>query len=234
MRLDKYISHSTGLSRTLSRRAIKKATVSVNGIVQRDAASDVSSSDRVTLDDEVLHLPGQRYVMLHKPSGYVCATEDGEHPTVLDLLSDLPERERAGLSIAGRLDKDTTGLVLLSDDGQWIHRLTSPRHAHNKHYIAQVEQPISEDDCRAFADGIMLRNEDRPTRPALLKPLPDGRAEVIISEGRYHQVKRMFAARGNRVVGLHRQQIGPLVLDPALEAGQYRPLSEKELAALHD
>src|SRR5690606_22157174 len=186
MRLDKYISHSTGLSRSLSRRAIKKSAVSVNGIVQRDAATEVQSSDRVTLDDEVLRLPGPRYFMLNKPAGYVCATEDGEHPTVLDLLDDLPERERAGLSIAGRLDKDTTGLVLLSDDGPWIHRLTSPRHAHNKHYIAQLEQPISDDDCRAFAEGILLRNEERPTRPALQKPLPDGRAEVIISQGRYH------------------------------------------------
>lgn len=228
MRLDKFISHATGLPRSASRRAIKAGEVTVNGNPASDAGREVSTKDRVLLRDEVQRLPGERYLMLHKPIGYVCATTDSEHPTVVDLLN-LSEPDNQGLSIAGRLDKDTTGLLLLSTDGQWIHRLTSPRHHHPKTYIATLEREVTAADQEAFARGILLRSESSPTRPATLRPLPDKQAEITISEGRYHQIKRMFAATGNRVLSLHRKQIGQIHLDEGLRPGQYRPLSEEEV-----
>ncbi|MEX1032489.1 MAG: pseudouridine synthase [Cellvibrionaceae bacterium] len=232
MRLDKFISHTTGLSRSASRRAIKSAAIAINAQTVTDPQREVSDADAVALDGETLTLPGRRYLMLHKPAGYVCATSDSENPTVIDLLSNLSAAEIRGLSIAGRLDKDTTGLLLLSDDGQWIHRLTAPRHNHPKSYIATLERAVSEQDVEAFAQGLQLRSEKQPTRPAVLKPLPENRAEVTITEGRYHQIKRMFAATGNVVLSLHRVQVGDIVLDSALTPGQYRPLTQTEIESV--
>jgi 16S rRNA pseudouridine516 synthase len=232
MRLDKFISHATGMSRTESRRAIKSAAVSVNGTAEKSAKREVSESDRISLDDKPLSLPTQRYLMLHKPAGCVSATTDSEAPTVIDLLDDVPKYEKAGISVAGRLDKDTTGLLLLSNDGQWVHRVTSPRHEHPKVYLATVSDPLTDEDVRAFAEGIHLKDESRPTRPAQLVLLGERQAEVTITEGRYHQIKRMLAARGNRVTALHRQQIGDIVLDPALAPGAYRDLTSEEVASI--
>src|SRR5690606_9855264 len=162
-----------------------------------------------------------------KPAGYVCATTDSDHPTVLDLIAD---RDSEGLSIAGRLDIDTTGLVLLSDDGQWLHRVTSPRHRHPKVYEGQLQEPLNQETIDSFAAGIMLHGESRATLPAQIQSTGDRLAEVTIQEGRYHQVKRMFAACGNHVVALHRRQIGGIELDPDLQPGDYRELSEAEVA----
>lgn len=228
MRLDKFLSHATGLPRSASRKAIKFADVTVNGEAVTDPKREVNESDRISLNGEALALPGEQYWMLYKPAGYVCATRDGENPTVLDLLA-LPDFEKERLSIAGRLDKDTTGLLLLSTDGQWIHRLTSPRHEHPKTYLASLAREVDEPDIDAFAEGILLHSESRPTRPAQLKPLPGKRAEITLSEGRYHQVKRMFAATGNRVLSLHRERVGDIRLDENLAPGKYRPLTETEL-----
>ncbi|MCW8193986.1 pseudouridine synthase [Proteobacteria bacterium 005FR1] len=231
MRLDKFISHATGLSRSESRRAIKSAAVQVNGELERSAQRELSDLDRVTLRDELLTLPSPRYLMLNKPAGYVSATTDSENPTVIDLLEGVREVEKAQLSVAGRLDKDTTGLVLLSSDGQWIHRVTSPRHEHFKVYIAGLAEAVSDDDVRAFAEGIQLKGETRPTRPARLDVVAERTAEVSVVEGRYHQVRRMFAARGNHVVSLHRREIGPIILDPALAPGDYRDLTAEEVSS---
>lgn len=232
MRLDKFLSHCTGLSRSLSRRAIKSGDVTVNGEVLRSAQHEVSTTDAVCLRGERLHLLTAQYWMLHKPQGVVCATQDSEHPTVIDLLSDLEPRLRSSLSIAGRLDKDTTGLVLLSDDGAWIHRLSSPNYNHPKTYIAQLEREVSDSDVEAFAAGIMLRSESKPTRPAELKALPSKQAQIVLNEGRYHQVKRMFAATGNCVLALHRMSVGNILLDAQLKPGAYRPLTEDEIASI--
>ena len=226
MRLDKYISHATGLPREYVKRVIRHKKVTVNGDMIKSASAQVAETDAVCLEGELLTLPGPRYLMLHKPAGYICATEDGEHPIVLDLLEDTdPE----GLSIAGRLDIDTTGLVLLSDDGQWLHRVTSPRHLYSKVYRAVLQEPVSNETIAAFAAGMLLRGEDKPTAPALCVPLPDNAAEVTLSEGRYHQVKRMFAACGNHVVALHRVRIGAVQLDDTLAEGASRPLTQEEM-----
>lgn len=228
MRLDKFISHATGMPRDHSKRAVRQKRVSVNGEIVRNAALHIQDSDVIRLDEETLALPQPRYLMLHKPAGYVCATEDGEHPIVLDLLTDM---DTEGLAIAGRLDMDTTGLLLLSDDGQWLHRVSSPRHQHHKVYIATLHDEVDASTVARFAEGLMLRNEDKPTLPAHCTPLPDKRAEVVLQEGRYHQVKRMFAACGNQVLTLHRQQIGDVVLDTNLAPGACRPLTEEEIAS---
>ncbi len=226
MRLDKFVSHATGLPREISKRLIRKRQVQVNGTMVSNAAFQVEDADSVTLEGETLHIPGPRYLMLHKPVGVVCATEDGDHPTVLDLIDDM---DTEGLSIGGRLDIDTTGLVLLSDDGQWLHRVTSPRHLFSKVYRAALQEPVDQQTIDAFAAGMLLRGEDKPTAPAHCEALPDNHARVTLNEGRYHQVKRMFAACGNHVLSLHREKIGAIVLDEALTEGQYRALTETEI-----
>lgn len=226
MRLDKFLSHATSIVRDQSKRAVRKKRVTVNGEVVRSAAQQVSEEDAICLDGERIYLPKPRYFMLHKPQGYVCATEDSEHPIVLDLLQ---EGSAAGLSIAGRLDIDTTGLVLLSDDGQWLHRVTAPRHLFPKVYQATLHDAVDESTIEQFQRGIMLRGETKATAPAQCIALADKRAEVTLQEGRYHQVKRMFAACGNHVVALHRQQIGAVRLDDNLALGAYRSLTQEEI-----
>lgn len=226
MRLDKFVSHATGLPREISKRLIRKRQVQVNGTMVSNAAFQVEDTDSVTMEGETLHIPGPRYLMLHKPIGVVCATEDGDHPTVLDLIEDM---DTEGLSIGGRLDIDTTGLVLLSDDGQWLHRVTSPRHLFSKVYRATLQEPLDQQTIDSFATGMLLRGEDKPTAPAQCEALPDNGARVTLNEGRYHQVKRMFAACGNHVLSLHREKIGAVALDDALTEGEYRVLTETEI-----
>jgi 16S rRNA pseudouridine516 synthase len=227
MRLDKFVSHASGLARELSKRAIRGKRVSVNGEISKNAALQVGDEDKICLDDICLRLPGPRYFMLHKPAGYVCATTDGEHPVVLDLFEASDSKD---LKIAGRLDIDTTGLLLLSSDGNWLHRVSSPRHQCQKIYIAALDMPVDEATIERFAAGIVLRGEDRPSAPARCIPLPDDYAEVHLHEGRYHQVKRMFAACGRHVRSLHRKQIGSLLLnEESLPVGTYRPLSQEEI-----
>ncbi|MNH26135.1 Ribosomal small subunit pseudouridine synthase A [compost metagenome] len=165
--------------------------------------------------------------MLHKPEGYVCSNEDPDHATVFQLLD---EPAMGKLHVVGRLDLDTTGLVLITDDGQWSHRITSPRHECAKTYHVWLADPVSEDAISLFADGVFLRNEEDKTRPAQLELLGECEALLTIHEGKYHQVKRMFAAIGNKVVGLHREQIGELVLDEELAPGEYRELTPEEIA----
>jgi len=226
MRLDKYVSHATTLPRDISKRAVRNKRVTVNGQMVKSASHHVAQADVICLDGQTLHLPQPRYIMLHKPVGYVCANEDGEHPVVLDLLS---EESTEGLSVAGRLDLDTTGLVLLSDDGQWLHRVISPKHLFSKIYYATLQEPVDDTTIAQFEAGMLLRGEDKPTAPAQCKALPDERAEVILNEGRYHQVKRMFAACGNHVIALHRQKIGAVELDEHLAPGAFRSLTQEEI-----
>lgn len=226
IRLDKAISQVTDLSRAEVKRAAKQERITVNGVAVTDPASKVYESDELCLDGELLGEAGPRYFMLNKPLGYVCATKDGEHPTVLDLL-DEPNKHK--LHIAGRLDIDTTGLVLVTDDGQWSHRITSPRHHCDKTYYAHLADPINDSAIDKFAKGIWLNNEKTRTKPAKLEILYRNEVRITISEGRYHQVKRMFAALGNRVLELHRERIGQIDLDDELTEGNYRPLTEDEI-----
>ncbi|WP_445428316.1 16S rRNA pseudouridine(516) synthase RsuA [Alishewanella sp. HL-SH05] len=230
MRLDKFICDCTGLTRSQAGKNIRQGLVTVNGEVVKQAARQVLAADSVTLDDQPLQLIGLRYFMLHKPAGYICANDDPEHPTVFSLL-DEPLVER--LHSVGRLDLDTTGLLLLTDDGQWSHRLTAPKHHVPKTYRVWTADPIPTEAIAQFAEGIMLRNEKDATKPAELVIVDECEALLTIHEGRYHQVKRMFAALGNKVEQLHREQIGGLKLPIDLVVGEYKELDEKELSLLN-
>ncbi|EIW88594.1 ribosomal small subunit pseudouridine synthase A [Alishewanella agri BL06] len=229
MRLDKFICDCTGLTRTQAGKSIRQGLVSINGELVKQAARQVSVTDQVELDGEPLQLIGPRYIMLHKPAGYVCANDDPEHPIVFTLL-DEPLVER--LHTVGRLDLDTTGLLLLTDDGQWSHRLTSPKHHVAKTYRVWTADPIPADAIAQFAAGVMLRGEKEPTKPAQLELVATHEALLTIHEGRYHQVKRMFAAIGNKVERLHRERIGALQLPVDLAEGEYRSLNEEEIRLL--
>lgn len=227
MRLDKFLSHATTLSREESRRCIRSRQVSVDGHITTDASIKVTTNASIMLAGQTLVLPGTGYFMLHKPPGYVCATHDSEYPTVLDLF---PPGLCRNLRIGGRLDIDTTGLVLLSNDGQWLHRISNPRQTCQKTYLVTLDQPIAQESLQQLDAGILLRGESKPTRPARSRLLDDGRVELTISEGRYHQVKRMFAACGNRVIALHRQQIAGISLPSTLKPGEFRALTATEIA----
>ena len=231
MRLDKFICDCTGLTRSQAGKSIRQGLVSINGEPVKQAARQVSVTDQVELDGEPLQLIGPRYIMLHKPAGYVCANDDPEHPIVFTLL-DEPLVER--LHTVGRLDLDTTGLLLLTDDGQWSHRLSSPKHHVAKTYRVWTADPIPADAIAQFAAGVMLRGEKEPTKPAQLELVATHEALLTIHEGRYHQVKRMFAAIGNKVERLHRERIGALQLPADLAEGEYRFLNEQEILELHD
>lgn len=226
MRLDRYLSNATDLSRRQVRGLIKSGAVTVNGVPVPDFARQIDATDRVLLEGVEIETPRPRYFMLNKPDGYLCATTDGQHPTVIDLLNE-PRLE--DLQIAGRLDLDTTGLVLITDDGQWNHRLTAPRSRCPKTYRVDLAEPLDAGAARQLERGVWLRNEQQRCRPAELLMDNPNRVRLTIVEGRYHQVKRMFAAVGNRVTALHRERIGNIVLDPALVPGEYRPLSEAEV-----
>jgi 16S rRNA pseudouridine516 synthase len=228
MRLDKYLASVTDLSRMDAKHAIKAGDVRVEGQVISDAQHDVSATAQVTLAGTPLRAAKQRYFMLHKPDGCVCATKDRQHLTVLDLLD---EDNREALHIAGRLDVDTTGLVLLTDDGQWSHRITAPKADCDKTYWLQTAEPIPADTVEKFARGLFLHSEKERLKPAQLQIIDEHTARLTISEGKYHQVKRMFGAIGNAVTRLHRERIGVLELDSTLAPGEYRALTDSEIAA---
>jgi len=228
-RLDQFLAASTGLSRREARTAITRGRVRVDRAPCRSASTKLSDTSEVTLDGQPCVLPREQYLMLNKPAGVVSATRDSDHPTALDLL---PKELTRNLHIAGRLDADTTGLLLLTSDGQWSHRVTSPRVDCPKTYLVTLDSPVTDTAVRALEQGLLLRNDPVPTRPAQVVVLEDKLIELTISEGRYHQVKRMMAATGNHVLALHRQRIGSITLDPALQPGEYRPLTTTEIDSI--
>ena len=230
MRLDKFLAQQLGVSRAIALRELRNKRVTVDGEIVKTGSLKLDPQQRVEFDGNVLEqITGPRYFMLNKPQGYVCSTDDPDHPTVLYFLE---EPVAYKLHAAGRLDIDTTGLVLMTDDGQWSHRITSPKHHCEKTYLVTLEQPLAEDTAAQFTAGVQLHNEESLTKPAVLEQLEECVVRLTISEGRYHQVKRMFAAVGNRVVGLHRERIGEIVMDEDLEPGQYRPLTAQEIASV--
>jgi 16S rRNA pseudouridine516 synthase len=226
MRLDKYLCHATGLTRSRAQVVIRRGQVTVNGEVKKSPDFKLPAEAVVTWHGEPVSIGGKRYYMLHKPAGVICATIDARHKTVLDLLD---EAKRANLHVAGRLDIDATGLVLLTDDGDWSHRVTSPKGGCGKTYRVEVAEALDATAVERFAEGLLLRNEKKRTQPAQLEIVGANTARLTISEGKYHQVKRMFAALGNRVTALHRERIGRLELDPASQPGEWRPLIEDEI-----
>lgn len=210
MRLDKLLSHLNCGSRKEVQSFIRAGRVAVNGTAERDPAAKVDpDADRVSLDGREQTYRAQRYYMLNKPAGVITASRDERHGTVLELF---PESLRRGLFAVGRLDKDTEGLLLVTDDGALSHALMSPSRHVSKVYEAEL-------------DGTVCR-------PALLELLPDGRVRVTLHEGKYHQVKRMIAACGATVTFLKRVQLGGVRLDESLAPGEFRELTEEELGAL--
>lgn len=227
MRIDKYLSQATGLSRKEVKRLLHKDEVTINGIATRDGSTKVNDDDIIVLQNMEVSPPRPRYFMMNKPLGYVCSSDDPNNATVMGLLFDEPRPD--DLHLAGRLDIDTTGLLLITDDGQWSHKVTSPKYKQGKRYLVKTADPIPESAIEAFTQGVELHNEKHPTRPADLEILSEHEAYLTLTEGKYHQVKRMFAAIGNRVVELHRDRIGSIELDESLEPGEYRDLTEEEI-----
>ena len=218
-----------------SRREVKALVR--QGLVRVDGRLAASAEDKldpaaaiITVAGETISLCRFTYVMLHKPAGVLTATEDRKQPTVLDLLP--PELRRIGLAPVGRLDKDTEGLLLLTNDGELAHRLLSPKYHVDKRYLARVDGELSAADAEAFARGMTL-GDGLECLPAGLEVLPDRVCIVTLREGKFHQVKRMLAARGAPVLYLKRLSMGPLTLDDSLAAGAYRLLRAEEISALY-
>lgn len=232
MRLDYYLAHATGLSRKEAKRIIHQGRVQVAGKVEKKTSLAVTADTPVSIDDEPLVLEqGHRYFMLNKPAGVVSATEDGLHETVLDLL---PAKLRRDLHPVGRLDRDTTGLLLLTTDGQWSHRITAPRNGCAKTYRVSLAEPLGAEARAQLEAGVSLRGEAEATRPARVEVVDDRTILLTITEGRYHQVKRMLAAVGNHVTELHRQQIGSIRLEDDLAPGEFRVLTATEIESVVD
>ena len=226
MRLDAFVAHATGLTRRDARTLIARGRIRVPDQPRLKAGLVLKTGQQVMLDDVVLAWPAARYLMLHKPAGVVSSTSDRDGVSVLQLL---PPAWRRDLHIAGRLDLDTTGLLLLSTDGQWTHRITSPRTGCRKVYRVTTAVPLTDAMLAQLAEGVQLRGDDQATRPATVERLSPCLLRLGVTEGRYHQVKRMLAAVGNHVEALHREQVGDLRLDPALQPGEYRALTEDEI-----
>jgi len=229
-RLDKILANTGRWSRKEVRELVRAGRVTVNGVPVHSPEEKWDPAAEFAVDG--VSVSGERmvYLMLHKPAGLVSATEDPKQPTVLELLPD--HLKRVGLFPAGRLDKDTEGLLLLTNDGVLAHRLLAPRRHVDKTYFVQVEGQLDETDVEAFSTGMTL-GDGLVCMPAGLEVLgqPDT-AIVTLREGKYHQIKRMLASRGKPVRYLKRLTMGPLKLDPALKRGEWRPLTEEEMAAL--
>lgn len=229
-RLDKLIASQGLLSRSDVKNMVKRGEVSVNGAVVKDSAVKVSYEDDVKIKGESLRQTEFTYIMLNKPKGVVSASEDKRDKTVVDILPD--ELKRKNLFPAGRLDKDTTGFSLITDDGDFAHRILSPARHVDKTYIAEVSEKIDFPKAQqAFADGIILGDGTVLLSAKLEFVENDDKQifKVVIKEGKYHQIKRMFASLGTSVVALKRIAIGGLLLDSTLKEGEARIISESEL-----
>lgn len=226
MRLDKFLCDTAGLTRTEAKNAVKKGQIAVNGQVQKAADFKVKeTTDTVTFQGRPLSYAAFHYYMLHKPAGVITATEDKKESTVMDILR---EEKVKNLFPVGRLDKDTEGLLLITDDGELAHNLLSPKKHVDKEYLVKVRDSISEDDCRKLSEGVDIGDE-KPTAPAKVERVAEKEILLTIREGRFHQVKRMLQAVGNEVLYLKRLSFGSLRLPKDLEKGAYRPLSEEEI-----
>ena len=227
MRLDKYLADMGIASRKDLKQIIKSGRVSVDGKAVKLPETKIDPEICcVEMDGEKLNYSKYHYYMIDKPCGVVTATEDSKQKTVLDLVS--PEMRRMGLFPVGRLDKDTSGLLLLTDDGDFAHRVISPKSCVEKRYYAKVEGEADMEDVKAFEKGIIL-GDGTQCLPAKLELLGAGQCMVTVMEGKYHQVRRMLASRGKPVLELRRLSIGELVLGDELGSGEYRELTEDDL-----
>ncbi|WP_340084883.1 pseudouridine synthase [Siminovitchia sp. FSL H7-0308] len=235
MRIDKLLSNLGFGSRKEVKKFLKKGSVSVNGQVIKDPKHHVHPhEDEVFIFGEEVEYREYIYIMMNKPSGVISATEDVREPTVIDLLE---EEERIFKPFpVGRLDKDTEGLMLLTNDGKLAHQLLSPKKDVPKTYFAIIDGIVTEEDIQLFEKGVTL-DDGYQTKPGKLHIIKSGTysdIELTITEGKYHQVKRMFQAVGKKVKYLKRISLGPLVLDKTLKEGEYRELTEEEIGQLQD
>ncbi len=234
IRLDKYLADMGLGTRTEVKSYIRKGRVCVNELVEKNGDTKIAvETDQITFDGEVVGYVTEEYYMLNKPTGVVSATSDNFCKTVLDLIE---SSVRKDLFPVGRLDKDTEGLLLITNDGALAHQLLSPKKHVSKVYYAEVEGRVTEEDIRLFKEGLEI-GEDLIAMPADLVILESGdvsKIELTIYEGKFHQVKRMFEAVGKTVIYLKRLSMGELVLDESLKPGQYRNLTDEELKMLKD
>lgn len=245
-RLDRFISEYCKVSRRDVRLMLAKKRICVDGSIVDDIGLRIDRFSKITLDGDILQENKAIYIMLHKPIGVVSATVDKQHKTVIALLEEQnllvnqALAEKDNLHIVGRLDLNTSGLLLLTNDSRWSERLTSPEHKVEKCYQVSLQNPLSEDYAQAFANGMYFEFENITTKPAGFKVIANQTneqgnryiAEVKLIEGRYHQIKRMFGRFRNPVIGLHRQSIGSLLLDEQLIAGQSRLLTDDEVLGI--
>lgn len=233
VRLDKLISNMGYGSRKEIKGYLKKGYVSVNGNIVKDGAEQVNPDlDQIFFMEQQVEYKEYIYIMLNKPQGVISATEDSRDKTVLDLLM---EEERSFNPFpVGRLDKDTEGLLLITNDGQLAHQLLSPKKHVAKTYYAEIEGIVTEQDKEAFAQGVTLDDgyKTLPAQLSIISSAERSQIELTIYEGKFHQVKRMFLSQGKKVLFLKRLSMGSLSLDPELKRGQYRPLTEAELIQL--
>ena len=233
MRLDKYLCETGFGTRSQVKDLLKKGQVMVNGeVVKKPELKINETTDQILCQGKKASYQKNIYLMLHKPAGVVSATEDNREKTVLDLVR--PEDRKNGLFPVGRLDKDTEGLLLLTDDGELAHWLLSPKKHVDKTYYAKIDGQVTEEHVKQFREGLDIGDEKK-TLPAVLTILlsgPVSEIEVTIHEGRFHQIKRMFEAVGCKVTYLKRLSMGSLVLDETLPPEEYRPLTESELEGL--
>lgn len=231
MRLDKFLSKATEISRSDCKKILHRGEITVNGDIIKDGSFHIDEvADEVEWDGQILTVAtGNRYLLLYKPEGFECSLKPKEYPSVIELI-DVPEVNN--LRIVGRLDVDTTGVLLLSDDGQFLHRVTSPKHHVAKTYEITLADPMTAEQqamaINEIAKGILLDGEFEKTKPADLSFIDENHAILILTEGKYHQVKRMMAYFGNKVIALHRASIGSITLD-GLEKGECRFLTQAEI-----
>ncbi len=227
MRLDRFLTRRGNHSGKQVLRLLADGLVRVDGSIETSGLRKINRFSQIELEGEILQQHEAVYLMLHKPAGYLSATTDPQHPTVIELI-DHPQRHE--LHLAGRLDRASTGLLLLTNDGRWSKLVTEPVEEISKVYRVTTRDPIAAETAAIFAAGIYFAYEDLTTRPAVLEILGEREALLTLHEGRYHQVKRMFHAVGNQVLSLHRESIGPLALDQHLPVGMLRKLTADEVS----
>ncbi|UNU74223.1 rRNA pseudouridine synthase [Moraxella nasovis] len=231
MRLDKFLSKATELSRSDAKKVLHRGEITVNDEIIKDGSRhiDVANDEVLWAGESLSVADGNRYLLLYKPEGFECSLKPKEHPSVVDLIA-VPEV--ASLRMAGRLDVDTTGALILSDDGKFLHRVTSPKRHVAKTYQITLADPMSDElqqkAIHDVAKGILLEGETQKTCPAKLSFTDETHATLVLTEGKYHQVKRMMAYFGNKVIELHRANIGTINLD-GLEKGECRFLTDDEI-----
>lgn len=234
MRLDRFLCNATGLSRKRIQHLIKSGLVTVDGNLAQNAAAQVQGEQNIALSGECISSPRHLYLMLHKPPHTVCATHDNLNRPATELLQgpNFTPHPTLPLQIVGRLDIDTTGLLLLTTDGQWNHKITSPKHRCDKTYIADLAEPLKDLDKNTLEAGVLLKGENKPTLPCTIERQTETRIQITVQEGKYHQIKRMLACVGNHVTRLHRIKIGAIELDPTLKESEFRALTDEEVCSV--